>query len=254
MKDDVDFAQFMEVVALDLLGPPARKRGNKWFYGRNGSVTIDVEAGLWNDFENDLHGGTLAFIEHEKGCSRQGALQYLRDKGLLPPREAAAHSNIKDEAEATKAAYDPSADPCIGIKIKKTPRKPKFEIVKTWAYTDEEGDELFEVCRLEDGTIAEDGKRNKTYRQRHKTSDGYEYSVKGIRQVPYALPRLLKGIEQGVTIFIVEGEKCADAMISVGAVATTSPAAVRNFTMSLFHSSKARMSLLRAVSARCGCP
>jgi len=238
MKDDVDFAQHMATVARAILGEPREKNGHQWRYGNHGSLSVDVKAGTWFDHENNEGGGVLDLIMKHKGVDKAGVLDFLAElrcierrpiASLKPSGASAIGLRAKDEAEAVKAAAQPIID-LTGLKIKKpAPRKPRFEIVKTWAYTDETGAELFEVCRLEDGTIAEDGKRNKTYRQRHKTSDGYEYSVKGIRQVPYRLPRLIKAIEQGVIVFIVEGEKCADAVFDLGAVATTNAGGAKKF-------------------------
>jgi hypothetical protein len=77
------------------------------------------------------------------------------------------------------------------------------------------------VCRLENGDIGEDEKPVKKYVQRHKDSSGqYIYSIKGIRQVPYRLPEIIESIAQEKTIFITEGEKCADAVVALGAPAT----------------------------------
>jgi hypothetical protein len=99
--------------------------------------------------------------------------------------------------------------------------KPQFRVVQAWAYTDETGAELFEVCRLENGEIEPDGKPAKTYRQRRRTPDGYVYNVNGVRQVPYKLPELIKAVAENKITFVAEGEKCADAIMALGAAATT---------------------------------
>jgi RecA-family ATPase len=46
----------------------------------------------------------------------------------------------------------------------------------------------------------------------------------GARIVPYRLPELLNAREAGRAIYLVEGEKAADALVSIGAIATTSHA------------------------------
>jgi hypothetical protein len=46
--------------------------------------------------------------------------------------------------------------------------------------------------------------------------------LKDTRIVPYQLPELLDAKEAGRAIYLVEGEKAADALISIGAIATTS--------------------------------
>jgi hypothetical protein len=42
----------------------------------------------------------------------------------------------------------------------------------------------------------------------------------GVRKVPYGLPQLIEAIGQSKTIFVVEGENCADAVIALGGAAT----------------------------------
>jgi hypothetical protein len=132
MKSDTNFAEFMEPVARAILGEPARKTKNKWYYGNHGSFVVDIQKGVWHDFENDCGGGVLDLIMLKKGLDKAGALDFLAELRCIEK----PNSRIKEEAEAVKAAsmpYDAATDPCVGIKIKKTPRKPKFEIVKTWA-------------------------------------------------------------------------------------------------------------------------
>jgi hypothetical protein len=224
MKDDIDFGQHMATVAEALLGKPTSKHGHTWRYGSHGSLSVDIKAWTWFSHEDNKGGGVIDFIMKYKGVDKVGALEFLVSLRCIDK----PNGHAEDETEPVKA-IDPRTDPCAGIQIKKPQRKPKMEIVAVWPYTDENGAELFEVVRLEDGTIAGDGKRNKDYRQRHKTPDGYEYRVKGIQQVPYALPRLRKGVEQGLTVFVVEGEKCADALIALGAVATTNDGGAKKF-------------------------
>jgi len=92
---------------------------------------------------------------------------------------------------------------------------------KTYVYTDEGGAALYEVIRLP-------GKR---FRQRHydpvspdAKSDGYVYSLDGVRRVPYKLPRLLKAVAEGRRIYIVEGEKDAERIHKeTGRCATCNP-------------------------------
>jgi hypothetical protein len=106
----------------------------------------------------------------------------------------------------------------------------QFRIVKTWVYTDENGAELFEVCRKENGEIGPNGKPVKTYIQRHKDARGmYIDNAKDIRQVPYMLPALTAAITQGDIVFITEGEKCADAVIRIGGAATTNAGGAKNW-------------------------
>ena len=85
-------------------------------------------------------------------------------------------------------------------------RPKRFKIVATYDYTDESGTLLFQVCRLEP----------KSFRQRrrarpddppNKVKDGWVWSVKGVRQVPFRLPELIEALTLEHRLFVVEGEK-----------------------------------------------
>ena len=98
-----------------------------------------------------------------------------------------------------------------------TPRNAKLtpprRIVAVYPYVNEGGELLFEVVRFDP----------KDFRQRRPDGNGgYIWNLDGVRRVLY---RLLQIIEAGSEsfIFIVEGEKDADRLVSVGLVATTCP-------------------------------
>ncbi|MDL2317683.1 DUF927 domain-containing protein [Eubacteriales bacterium OttesenSCG-928-A19] len=89
---------------------------------------------------------------------------------------------------------------------------------KVYDYTDENGGLLFQVCRYDLGN------GEKTFRQRvpdQSARGGYRWSIKGVRNVPYRLPEVIKAIQEGRPVFIVEGEKDADNMEALGFTATT---------------------------------
>ena len=87
----------------------------------------------------------------------------------------------------------------------------KPRIVATYDYRDERGELLYQVVRFDP----------KGFRQRRpKGGNGWEYSVKGTRLVPYRLPDLVAA-PSSVAVFVVEGEKDADRAAGIGIVATT---------------------------------
>lgn len=103
----------------------------------------------------------------------------------------------------------------LGIEMSDLFTKPlettKGKIVATYDYTDESGNQLFQVIRYEP----------KSFNQRRKDTKGeWVYNLDGVRRVLYHLPDIL--IAQD-TIYIVEGEKDADNLWKWGLVATTSP-------------------------------
>ncbi len=86
-------------------------------------------------------------------------------------------------------------------------RRSAGKIVAIYPYHDENGQVLFEVVR----------KEPKTFLQRRSETD---WSVKGVRVVPYRLPEVIEAIAMERAVFIVEGEKDADRLHSLGIQAT----------------------------------
>lgn len=91
-------------------------------------------------------------------------------------------------------------------------------IVATYAYTDAQGELLYEVVRY----------RPKDFRQRCKDPQGnWVWSIASIpddARPLYQLPQVIKAVQEGRTVWVVEGEKDAENLqweIPVGDVATT---------------------------------
>lgn len=91
----------------------------------------------------------------------------------------------------------------------------KPRIVATYQYRDEEGHLLFQVVRREPGA---DGKPKDFRQRRAKPKGGWDWSVKGVRVVPYHLPTLINNPDRPVAV--VEGEKDADNLAKIGVIAT----------------------------------
>lgn len=93
--------------------------------------------------------------------------------------------------------------------------RPK--VVARYDYVDESGDLLFQVERVEPGPQG----KPKAFRQRRPDGEGgWIRSVKGVRLVPYRLPQVIKAVAAGDPVYIVEGEKDADALAETGVTAT----------------------------------
>jgi KaiC/GvpD/RAD55 family RecA-like ATPase len=92
----------------------------------------------------------------------------------------------------------------------------KPRIVATYPYFDADGELVFEVVRLDP----------KGFRQRRSDGrGGLIWDLRGVDQRPlYRLPQVLAAVAAGDTIWIVEGEKDAEALVRTGAEATCNPA------------------------------
>jgi putative DNA primase/helicase len=94
-----------------------------------------------------------------------------------------------------------------------------LSMVKSYDYTDASGTLLYQSCRLVDSATGK-----KTFRQRRRTATGsWDYTLGDVELVLYRLPDVLSAVESGRPVFIVEGEKDADALIDLGYTATTNP-------------------------------
>ncbi|MFI5168078.1 MAG: AAA family ATPase [Thermoanaerobaculales bacterium] len=88
------------------------------------------------------------------------------------------------------------------------------EPVTTYDYVDEAGRLLFQVCRFEPKAF------------RHRRPDGlggWIWSLDGTRRVLYRLPEVQTAITAGKQVFVLEGEKDADAVRRAGFTATCNP-------------------------------
>jgi hypothetical protein len=87
-------------------------------------------------------------------------------------------------------------------------------IEKVYRYHDEKGSLLYETVRY----------HPKDFRQRRPDgADGYIWNLDGVRKVLYRLPEILAAINEGMTVFVTEGERDADTLWEYGQPATTCP-------------------------------
>ena len=149
--------------------------------------------------------GELRFGSH-------GSLSVDIDKGTWYDHEAEEGGGVYDLVRRERGLANGQAVEFLkaeGI-LPREPAKPS-RIVATYDYEDENGSILSQVVRREP----------KDFRQRCPDGrGGWNWSVKGVRVVPYRLPDIVKAIASGATIFVVEGEKDADALARLGLTAT----------------------------------
>jgi hypothetical protein len=138
--------------------------------------------------------GKLLFHCHG-GCDQHSVFDAVRERNLLPALQRQEYSLALIKGELMTM--------------------PQLE--NEWEYKDEQGETLFVKRRFKTNT-----EKGKTY-SLHKVdaAGNRKGSMTGARIVPYRLPELLNAREAGRAIYLVEGEKAADALVSIGAIATT---------------------------------
>jgi RecA-family ATPase len=187
----LDFVALMPAVASKLLGKPSSTSKTELRYGTNGSLSIDLNDGQFYSHEEKVGGGVLDLIIRERGGQMSDALRWLEESGLKD-REIPQENKVWQLGQnRTRAIF--------------------------YDYTDADGVVVFRVERRE-----ENG--SKTFRQHgpdgrggFRCAAGY---MEGVKRVPYLLHSLAAaGLDQ--IVFVVEGEKDADRLASLGLIATT---------------------------------
>ena len=146
----------------------------------------------------DGEDGNILFKCHG-GCDQQSVFSTIKDMGILP--------QLPDRPE-----YLASVKPIPLIAV------PTLE--QEWHYTDEDGVSLFLKQRYKTYDA-----KGKTYKTLRVMPDGSRVGKLGdCRIVPYRLPEVRQAVADGRAVYICEGEKAADALASLGVVATTSHA------------------------------
>jgi Protein of unknown function (DUF3631) len=190
-------ASQIEEIATKLLGKPNRGLSTKHElrFGTHGSLSVDLEKGAFFDHEADEGGGIFDLIRREGHDPKEWLERHGFRSGTKPRSKPSGGNGVEGESH--------------------------WCLVNTWSYTGENGAEVYQVRRFENGKIGKDGKPEKKYYQRRPDGNGgYVNNVHGVRQVPYRLPQLIEAVAAGQVIFIPGGEKCCDALVELGFPAT----------------------------------
>lgn len=147
---------------------------------------------------------------HERGNRESPALRIDEEDGVI-----ALYCHAGCDIETVVEA--------IGIEMTDLfpERKPVERTIETtYDYVDEDGELLYQVVRY----------NPKGFSQRRPDGNGGWIDKLGdVRRVLYALPDLLVAIGHGERVWVVEGEKDADTLRSIGEVATTNVGGAQNW-------------------------
>jgi len=170
---------------------------------------------FFKDHASGQGGDEINFIKFLRGMDDRAAIELYHELAGVEWRKVAATGT----AERGKSSWSDLGKP-----------------VATYVYQNDDGSEALQVLRF-----AKEG-GGKTFRQRRRarlgerSPNGWIWRVDEGDRVLYRLPELL---ECPVTtpIFLVEGEKCVEALVSLGLVATCNVAGAgkwqANYTASL---------------------
>ena len=186
-----NIAAYIEQVARHYWGEPNPRlsKGTELRWGNHGSKSICTRKGVWTDFETGQSGGVISLVQANEPASING--------------------NIPDVLERK-----------FGISKQQQKALPVVpSLARSYDYYNSDGVLAYQVLRFDNP---------KTFRQRRPDDKGgWINSIKDIDPLPYNLPAIIQNPQ--APVFIVEGEKCADALIELGLIATTNSGGSKNW-------------------------
>lgn len=163
------------------------------------------------------NGDGIAALAWLRGCTLGAAIRLIADRLSVPQdscQSRGTHSQPgKRKQQKPKTLY---ASPEEATRVAE--RASQGRCVASWSYTDPNGSEMFRVIRIDQPAVDGRGKPAKEFRPIVWTEFGW--TIGGLPEVR-PLYRLLD-LVGGETVFVVEGEKCVEALRQLGVTATTS--------------------------------
>lgn len=199
MKNDIDLKEFIE----NETGKKFDKNGKIHcpFTSHGGedknpsfSVTFKNSKWVWRCFTEEKGGDIFDFLKEYKGLEYIAACEYL---GLKSDNKKVKLINIKNKIIETALKNNKE---CIFKNI--------------YAFTDEKGSILYYKVKL----IKKNGSKITPY---YHVEGNKIISKRPCDEVPYNLYNVVKASNEGRIIFVVEGEKDADSLNSLGFTATS---------------------------------
>lgn len=157
---------------------------------RTPSFTVNDDKGFYHCFSSGKHGDIIEWVTETQGLNFRQAIDLLASE------------------TGTSVASTPAP-----TKVKSAPLVP----ICHYEYQDETGFPYMRVTRFEP----------KTFRQFHWDCDGWANGKPKTGVIPYRLPEIVA--RQNDDIWLVEGEKDADTLASLGLLATTAPGGATAF-------------------------
>jgi hypothetical protein len=173
----------------------------------NASCSINTQSNMFQCHGCGWKGSVLDWVMGIEGCSFRDACIKLGIEGSQNEHRPSTPKNGRN------VAYKPPKAKPIPEAASEPKYRPEHKyLTNTHEYKDGSGSVVYMAKRYDypDGT--------KSFQLIHRTPDGTDVmNMKGVTRIPYNY----EIFHQCQLIYVVEGEKCADAMMSIGMPATT---------------------------------
>ncbi len=203
-------------------------------YGTHGSISVDLQKGVWADHEDQTGGGVLDLLKAFKGFEKPEALEWLQEQGFLAKRDKPNGKGNGAASPQGKFAGFMDDHP-----------------IATYRYFDDHGRLAYEVLKF-----AKTAPRRFMQRRPHpaggwiwglrageygKTKSGDWFKAKEDKHYAerqhfddakwflYRRDEVIAAIKAGKPVHLVEGEKDVDTLHEWGFVATTNQGGAKNW-------------------------
>jgi len=188
IKSHIKISQYLTDQGVKVVGNRAVA---EWRDGKRMSVSIDDAKGLWHDFTNDDGGDIIALCIKVEGGSFISACRELGDRYHLDPDKTSRKPKKVTRGEMLVA--------------------DGYQLTRTYTYQNDDGSPRYWVDRYE--RLDANGAKEKEFVQRGPD----EENLHGIEKTIYNLPAVIAADR----VFVVEGEKDAERLMTLGLTATT---------------------------------
>lgn len=239
----------IEQVALrvlpEFMGEPnkALSSRSELRWGKNGSLSVDLQKNTWHDHEDQTGGGVIDLLTSFRGYTKAEAVEWLQDEGFLERRE-------KPNGQVNAGAYGSPQGKFAGF-MDDWP-------IATFEYHDDRGRLAYEVLKF-----AKTAPRRYIQRRKHPAGKGWIWGLQGgtygqvksgdwfkakdgkhyqaeetfddaVRWL-YHRDDVLKAKAAGQTVFLCEGEKDVETLREWGFTATTNAGGAKYWSESFDH-------------------
>ena len=173
------------------------------------SFKVNEKYQTFNCFGCGARGDVIDFTARMDGIKQGDAMLKLTPPHLRERAYSPSPSKPK-----------PLASPQIPCEKGLVGEKLEYKLTDTYTYTDEFGNELYQIEKLVANEGDTTGKRKKKFNQKHLGANGqWVYSMEGVVRVLYNLPN----VKKSQVAVLCEGEKDCETLNKIGLVATTNP-------------------------------
>lgn len=191
--EKMTIGQYMLDVAKHYWGEPTKVGHEEIFWGSHNGRKIHAKRGTWFDFEENTGGGVIDLIRHKEGAMLKPMPQFLQDT-----------FGINSEMERQL--------------------KPKEYLAKAYDYCDEYGSVSYQVQRFEPKRFIQRSYVDGSWKEGRGAMDD-------VMPLPYHLPEIIDSGDR--VVFIVEGEKCVEALREYKCIATCNHGGANNWKPAL---------------------